>query len=215
MIPQLLYSVDELACLLAGFENEKNESLLDIVPFDETQNIPLAMKYRNIIIQHLGEQYLKLPPEYTIVESDINGNEWTRLDGVISRLKNELNSEWRYNYQGTEQIIPAKNILKWAREYNLNINIADPSTPTKPATEDIAPDLPRWFDEIQTLLDGNHEKQAPELAEAIKIWLEVIHDPKFNTASMINSLKSRVLMGNPTATDDSQRRIAKVVNWKK
>jgi hypothetical protein len=213
MIPQLLYSVDELACLLAGFENEKNERLLDIVPFDETQNIPLAMKCRNIIIQHLGEQYLKLPPEYTIVESDINGNEWARLDDVISRLKNDFNSQWLY--KGTEQIIPAKNILKWAREYNLNINIAEPSTPTKPATEDIAPDLPRWSDDIQTLLDGNHEKQAPELAEAIKIWLEAIHDPKLNTSSMIESLKSRVLRGNPTASDDKQRRIAKVVNWKK
>jgi hypothetical protein len=213
MIPQLLYSVDELACLLAGFENEKNERLLDIVPFDETKNIPLAMKCRSIITQHLGEQYLKLPSEYTIVESDINGNEWTRLDNVISRLKNDFDSKW--HYQGTEQIVPAKNILKWAREYNLNINIAEPSMPTKPATEDIAHDLPRWSDDIQTLLDGNHEKQAPELAEAIKIWLEAIHDPKLNTASMINSLKSRVLMGDPTASDDKQRRIAKVVNWKK
>lgn len=120
MIEQLFYSVDELACLAAGFENGLNEKLDEIIPFESNQDIDLAKRKKILIVQHIKAKKLRLPERYEIIECDSYGDEICRLDEFINNINNSDHINW---YTGTEQVIPTENIIKWAETNNITLNL--------------------------------------------------------------------------------------------
>lgn len=67
-------------------------------------------------------------------------------------------------------------------------------------------------EDIQKLLDGTHEKQAPELKIAIETWIKAINKPvknSLNTSTHIERLLPEGL------SDRAIKRITSVVNWNK
>lgn len=67
-------------------------------------------------------------------------------------------------------------------------------------------------EDIQKLLDGTHEKQAPELKIALEVWLKAIKEPIKNTANISAHIAPFLPEG---LTDRARNRITPVVNWNK
>lgn len=212
VIPQMLYSVDELASLSSGFENTLNKRIYELIDTVDNGQYRTAIKNRHFIVQHLETSQLKLPSYYYDPFTNDYGFLSSGLECLLESLK--LGKNVRRDYQGTKQIIPVENIIAWADEFNIEINIANPKAPTTtPKTDVTAP--PTWVNDVQKLLAGTHKKQPPELAEAIKIWLDVIHDPDFNTRNITGSIIQRYFGDDPTQSKAKKERISAVVNWNK
>lgn len=214
MIEQLYYSVDELACLVSGFENELNEKLDEIIPFDDNQDLRLAKRNKMLIIQHIRANKLELPEYFHEVRGYDLGEAWSDFDSFLSRIDS------KHNYSGTEQVIPTNNIRAWACKYEYKL-WGDPltvkgETPITDINEN-APFLKEAIDssDIEKLLNGTHDHQSIELQAALKGWLYQIKQadqkkPKSSIRAFLDqSFPDGVL--SVSAKD----RIAMVANWNK
>lgn len=70
VIPQMLYSVDELACLVSGFENTLNMRIYEFIDGVDFGQYRTAIRNRHFIVQHLETGQLKLPSDYDECSND-------------------------------------------------------------------------------------------------------------------------------------------------
>jgi hypothetical protein len=220
-IPQLNYSIDELALYLAGLDPYVVNSV-DIALGENWTGCIEAKKWRTCIVQHLAQKRLLLKEDaYVLTEQyfhDLEGGVVDKSYSPFSLLMEELEGVApSYN----KRFISIDNLVKWANEFSIKLwfEYTSPSSATDTTNKQTPQELvdrtniPQDLLEIQKLLDGNHEFQAPELNTALRVWLAAIDDPQVNKHNAKKRIESHI--PQDITANAARERLAKVCNWNK
>ncbi|MCG6358872.1 hypothetical protein K6U58_09735 [Vibrio fluvialis] len=217
-IPQLYYSIDELALYLAGL-NPFEVSSINQAEFENWTNSATAKQWQVTIIQHIASKSLLLKDDVYIENEqyfhDLDGGVINDSFSPFSMLLQQLDSA---NPPVDKRIIPVTSVVEWSKKYSIelwfNLNSASEGniSASTENSENNQPDNIGWVKDIASLLSGSHDKHAPELALAVQTWLKAIQDPTINP----NNVRSGIERLLPNGTSDAAiKRICTVANWNK
>lgn len=228
-IPQLFYSIDEMALYLAELDPYEVRSVENAIR-GNWNGAAIAHKWQVSISQHVETKSLLLrddyyiehtrmidDPDFDLATAGMTYSEsWSEYDNFIRELGGTYPP---YD----KQVIPIDNIRKWAAQFGIDLwfdTKAALASIDKENKVDIVQnaekaDIPQDLLEIQKLLNGEneHEFYAPELAIALKVWLAAISDPYATQHNAKRRIESHIPVSVTHAA--ARERIAKVCNWNK
>ncbi|GAA5647895.1 hypothetical protein [Vibrio proteolyticus] len=223
-IPQLYYSIDELALYLAGL-NPFEVSSVNQAEYENWTNSAEAKQWQITIVQHLaskslrlrGDVYIKTEQHCHSLDGEVISDYYSPFDLLVQELDS-------INPPLDKRVIPVIEIVKWAERFSIKLwfNYELPAENGKTASKVIQPEpnqsegsncsCPDWVKDVELLLDYSHEKTAPELAIALRSWLKAIKDPKINQINVPDGIQDYFPDGLSNAATE---RLRTVTNWNK